>query len=68
MQDLRNEKLILGVRLKWRVNLNVVLPPMSRLSVRNNKCCKSNRTKPTENSTAEKIKKKNVKEIMFKLS
>ena len=43
-------------------------PLISKLNVRVNKCCKRSSTRPTENSTAEKIKKKNVNEIKFKQS
>ena len=43
-------------------------PPAFKLIVRVSKCCMSIITKPTANSTAEKIKKKNVKETRFKLS
>ena len=41
---------------------------MSKFNVLKSKCCKSIRTNPTENSTAEKIKKKNVSDRRFKLS
>lgn len=43
-------------------------PPVFKLIVRVSRCCISIITKPTANSTAEKIKKKNVKETRFKLS
>ena len=43
-------------------------PPSSRLSVRKKRCCKRSIIKPTLNSTAEKIRKKNVKESKFRLS
>jgi hypothetical protein len=41
---------------------------LSRVIVRVSKCCKSNKTRPIANSTAEKIRKKNVKDNIFRLS
>lgn len=49
-------------------NFGAWFPPASRLRVRVNKCWISKSTKPIPNSTAENIKKKNVKESRFRLS
>ena len=40
----------------------------SREMLRVSRCCKSKSTNPTANSTAEKIKKKKVRDKIFKLS
>ena len=50
------------------VNLKGEFPAASRFRVRVIKCCSSNRTRPTPNSTAEKIRKKKVNDNRFKLS
>ena len=49
-------------------NFPAKLPKRSRSIDRVNKCCISIITKPTPNSTAEKIKKKKVRDRKFKLS
>lgn len=49
-------------------NLNILLSESFRFKVLDNICCNNNKTKPIPNSIAEKIKKKNVKDSMFKLS
>ena len=41
---------------------------LSRDIVRVSRCCSSKSTSPIANSTAEKIKKKNVRDNIFKLS
>ena len=50
------------------MNFGERLPPASKLKVLVNKCWSSNKTRPTPNSTAEKIRKKKVSDSKFKLS
>lgn len=45
-----------------------VVPPASKFRVRVRRCCTNIITRPTPNSTAEKIKIKKVKESKFRLS
>ena len=49
------------------MNLDGILPDTSKLRVRVIKCCISSSTSPTPNSTAENIKKKNVRESRLRL-
>jgi hypothetical protein len=48
--------------------LNTLVSESFKFNVRERICCKRKRTKPIPNSIAEKIKKKKVKESIFKLS
>lgn len=50
------------------VNLKGVFPETSKFRLRVIKCCSSMITKPTPNSTAEKIRKKNVNDSRLRLS
>ena len=60
--------LTIGNREAPKVNLKGAFPPAFRLIVRVNRCCISIITSPTPNSTAEKIRKKKVRERTFRLS
>ena len=56
------------MRLKRFTNLNTFVSESFKFKVRDKICWSSNRTRPIPNSTAEKIKKKNVRDRIFKLS
>jgi hypothetical protein len=54
--------------LKRLINLNILVSESFRLKVLSKICCKRIRTRPTPNSIAEKMRKKKVRESIFKLS
>jgi len=49
-------------------NLKILVSESFKFKVRDKICCNNNKTKPIPNSIAENIKKKNVKDNIFKLS
>lgn len=60
--------MILIDRLNLFTNLKILFSFSYKLKERVNKCCNRSRIKPTPNSIAEKIKKKNVRDKRLRLS
>jgi len=54
--------------LKRLTNLKTFVSESFKLSVLDRMCCKRSKTKPIPNSTAEKIKKKKVRDSILRLS
>jgi hypothetical protein len=49
-------------------NLKIFVSESFRFKVRSRICCRSSKTRPTPNSIAEKMRKKNVRDRIFRLS